>query len=121
MTNTNQLPRETAELMEEPEVEEAGRHEALVACPKPESQEPASLEPLRLSAPAGRLPVELDVAVPVREFRVRDLVDLQVGQVVESQWEHTGDLPLAAGDVQLAWSEFEVLDTRLGVRITRLA
>jgi hypothetical protein len=30
-------------------------------------------------------------------------------------------LPLAAGDVQLAWSEFEVLDTKLAVRVTRLA
>jgi flagellar motor switch protein FliN/FliY len=116
MTNTNQLPQETAELMAEPEVEGPARQEALVPCPKP-----ASPEALRLSAPAGRLPVELDVAVPVREFRVRNLVDLQVGQVVETQWEHTEDLPLAAGDVQLAWSEFEVLDTQLGVRITRLA
>jgi flagellar motor switch/type III secretory pathway protein FliN len=116
MTNANQLPQETAELIPEPEVEEAARQEALVPCPKTVSQ-----EPLSLSLPLGRLPVELDVAVPVRAFRVRNLVDLQVGQVVESQWEHTEDLPLAAGDVQLAWSEFEVLDSQLGVRITRLA
>lgn len=116
MTNTNQLPQETPELIADPEAEEAAGQEALVAYAKPANQ-----EPLRLSVPAARLPVELDVAVPVREFRVRNLVDLQIGQVVETQWEHTGDLPLAAGDVQLAWSEFEVLDTQLGVRITRLA
>jgi len=30
-------------------------------------------------------------------------------------------LPLAAGEVQLAWSEFEVIETRLAVRVTRLA
>jgi hypothetical protein len=30
-------------------------------------------------------------------------------------------MPLAAGDVQLAWSEFEVVDTLLAVRLTRLA
>lgn len=116
MTNTNQLSQETAELLAGHEVAGAARQEGLVPCPKPASQ-----EPLRLSAPAGRLPVELDVAVPVPNFRVRNLVDLQVGQVVETQWEQTEDLPLAAGDVQLAWSEFEVLDTQLGVRITRLA
>jgi flagellar motor switch/type III secretory pathway protein FliN len=116
MTNKNQLPQETTELIPAPDVEEAARQEALVPCPRTVSQ-----EPLRLSPPLGRLPVELDVAVPVRAFRVRNLVDLQVGHVVESQWEHTEDLPLAAGDVQLAWSEFEVLDSRLGVRITRLA
>ena len=31
------------------------------------------------------------------------------------------DLPLAARDVTLAWTEFEVIETRLGVRVTRLA
>jgi hypothetical protein len=30
-------------------------------------------------------------------------------------------MPLAAGEVQLAWSEFEVVDTQLAVRVTRLA
>jgi flagellar motor switch protein FliN/FliY len=41
--------------------------------------------------------------------------------VIESQWSHGEDLPLASGDVQVAWSEFEVVETRLAVRITRLA
>jgi len=31
-----------------------------------------------------------------------------------------GRSSLAAGDVQLAWSEFEVVETRLAVRVTRL-
>jgi len=69
----------------------------------------------------ARLPVELDVAVPVREFRVRHLLALAPGAVIESQWNHGIDLPLAAGDVQLAWSEFEVVETKLAVRVTRLA
>ena len=69
----------------------------------------------------GRLPVELDVAVPVREFRVRHLLALEPGTVIESRWNHGNDLPLAAGDVKLAWTEFEVIETRLGVRVTRLA
>ena len=69
----------------------------------------------------ARLPVELDVAVPVREFRVRHLLALVPGAVIESQWSHGIDLPLAAGKVQVAWSEFEVLETRLAVRVTRLA
>ena len=69
----------------------------------------------------ARLPVELDVSVAVREFRVRNLLALAPGQVIETQWAHGEDLPLAAGDVQLAWSEFEVVDTQLAVRVTRLA
>ena len=45
----------------------------------------------------------------------------QPGQLIESQWGNGEDVPLASGEVQLAWSEFEVIDTELAVRITRLA
>ena len=68
----------------------------------------------------ARLPVELDVTVPVRGFRVRNLLALEPGQVIETHGAHGEDMPLGAGDVQLAWSEFEVVDTRLAVRVTRL-
>jgi flagellar motor switch protein FliN/FliY len=67
-----------------------------------------------------RLPVELDVTVPVREFRVRHLLALAPGEVIESRWNHGNDVPLSAGNVQLAWSEFEVVETRMAVRVTRL-
>ncbi len=73
-----------------------------------------------IDGPVARLPVELDVVVPVREFRVRHLLALEPGEVIESQWNYGEDVPLAAGDVQLSWSEFEVLDNQLAVRITRL-
>lgn len=67
------------------------------------------------------LPVELEVAVPVRDFRVRSLLALEPGLVVASQWTHGEDLPLSAGDVQLAWTQFEVLVSTLAARITRFA
>jgi flagellar motor switch/type III secretory pathway protein FliN len=76
---------------------------------------------IKLTAPVARLPVELDVAVPVRDFRVRNLLALEPGQVIETHWPHGEDMPLAAGNVQLAWSEFEVVDSQLAVRVTRLA
>jgi len=76
---------------------------------------------LRLSLPVARLPVELEVVVPVREFRVRNLLAMVPGEVIETQWGHGEDLPLSSGSVQLAWSEFEVVDSRLAVRVTRLA
>jgi hypothetical protein len=72
-------------------------------------------------AAVGRLPVELDVSVPVRNFRVRNLLVLEPSNLVETVWEHGEDVPLAAGRVQLAWCEFEVIDTELAVRVTRLA
>ncbi len=76
---------------------------------------------ISLRAPVARLPVELDVSVPVRNFRVRNLLALEASQVIESGWGHGDDVPLAAGAVQLAWSEFEVVETQLAVRVTRLA
>jgi len=57
----------------------------------------------------------------VRSFRVRNLLSMAAGELIETQWGHGEDLPLSSGDVQLAWSEFEVVETRLAVRVTRLA
>ena len=67
---------------------------------------------MQLSGPVARLPIELGVSVPVSDFRVRGLLALEPGQVIESQWTHGEDLPLASGKVQLAWSEFEVVDAQ---------
>jgi flagellar motor switch protein FliN/FliY len=97
---------------------EAEKSQALVAV-SPEGLEAG--EPAPWSPPVSLLPVELEVAVPVRKFRVRNLLALEPGQLIESQWGNGEDVPLASGDVQLAWSEFEVIDTQLAVRITRLA
>jgi flagellar motor switch/type III secretory pathway protein FliN len=89
-------------------------------CPSPQPPIEGASK-LQLTEPVAQLPVELEVAVPVRDFRVRNLLSLEPGQVIETQWAHGEDMPLSAGDVQLAWSEFEVVDTQLAVRLTRLA
>jgi flagellar motor switch/type III secretory pathway protein FliN len=101
-------------------VERAAGGEAVQALvPAPESQQDEE-EPI-FRAPISRLPVALGVTVPVREFRMRQLLALAPGQVIETQWSHGDDLPLAAGEVQVAWGEFEVIETQLAVRVTRLA
>jgi len=92
----------------------------------PTSSAPQATDPVRekrfqAGSPFACLPVELSVVVPVRNFRVKNLLSLDTGQVVESYWNHGEDLPLSSGDVQLAWSEFEVVDTHLAVRVTRLS
>jgi flagellar motor switch protein FliN/FliY len=52
---------------------------------------------------------------------VRNLLALAPGQLVASHWNSGNDLPLAVGNVNLAWAEFEVLETKLAARITRVA
>jgi len=95
---------------------EIAAEQALVPSPQP----PEELSEIELTAPVARLPVELEVAVPVREFRVRNLLALEAGSLIETQWAHDEDMPLASGNVQLAWSEFEVVESQLAVRLTRL-
>jgi len=73
-----------------------------------------------LDSAVSLIPVEIDVAVPVRKFRVRNLLALAKGNVIESQWLQGEDMPLGARGARLAWVEFEVIDQKLGVRITRL-
>ncbi len=74
-----------------------------------------------LAALVAKLPLQLDLRVPVPSFRVQNLLSLEKGNIIETAWPHTEDLPLWVGDVQLVWTEFEVVDQKLGVRVTRLA
>jgi flagellar motor switch/type III secretory pathway protein FliN len=120
MATAQPMPAQANKLTQESERTGAGEiavEQALV--PLTHSPEEGDLS--GFSGPVARLPVELDVAVPVREFRVRNLLALEPGQVIETQWAQGEDMPLAAGEVQLAWSEFEVVDAQLAVRVTRLA
>lgn len=68
-----------------------------------------------------RLPMQLDVTVKVQSFRVRDLLAMEAGTVLETIHEHTQDVPVRSGGALLVWAEFEVLDQQLAVRVTRLA
>ncbi|MBB5338543.1 FliM/FliN family flagellar motor C-terminal domain-containing protein [Tunturiibacter gelidoferens] len=68
----------------------------------------------------SQLRITMRVGVALNRFRVRDLLTLKVGQVFESVSPETEDVPLMVGQVQLGWSEFEVVDQRMGLRVTRL-
>jgi flagellar motor switch protein FliM len=115
MATTQTLPQQASSPTHAPDVALAVE-KALVPTPH------TSVEGgITLSLQLGRLPVELDVAVPVRKFRVRHLLALEPGELIETQWAHGADMPLSAGAVQLAWSEFEVIESDLAVRVTRLA
>jgi flagellar motor switch/type III secretory pathway protein FliN len=120
MATAHPLSAPATELPRKPEAAGAGLTAAAQSL-APIAQQPEEEDFLELSAPLARLPIELDVCVPVNEFRVRGLLALKPGHVIESQWTHGEDVPLASGKVQLAWTEFEVLDAQLAVRITRLA
>ena len=68
----------------------------------------------------SRLELMMAVEVPLLRFKVQDLLRLSEGQVFESAFSDTEDVPLRIGDVQLGWTEFEVVDQKIALRLTRL-
>jgi flagellar motor switch/type III secretory pathway protein FliN len=72
-------------------------------------------------APVLDLPLTLTVDVVLPGFKVRDLMRLQKGTVIPSQWLVSADVGLRANGELIAWSEFEVVGSRLAVRLTELA
>jgi flagellar motor switch protein FliN/FliY len=68
----------------------------------------------------AQLRVTVRAGVPLSHFRVRDLLAMKEGHVFESLSPATEDVPVRAGQVQLGWSEFEVLEQRMALRLTRL-
>jgi flagellar motor switch protein FliM len=68
----------------------------------------------------AQLRVTIRAGSALNRFRVRDLLALTVGQVFESHSSATEDVPVKVGQVQLGWSEFEVLEQKMALRLTRL-
>jgi flagellar motor switch protein FliN/FliY len=68
----------------------------------------------------SRLAVSLAARIPINRFRVRDLLVLAPGQTIITEWAATEDVPLLAGDLQVGWSEFEVVGRKMALRVTRL-
>lgn len=68
----------------------------------------------------ARLPLKMIVSVPIGNFKVRDLLVLEPGQMIRSSWKTSDDVPATIAAVMLAVCEFEVVDQHLAVRLTRL-
>lgn len=54
------------------------------------------------------------------DFTVRDLLTLAEGQVFVTRLPASEDVPIKIDSVQLGWSEFEVVEQRMALRVTRL-
>jgi flagellar motor switch/type III secretory pathway protein FliN len=67
------------------------------------------------------LPCLLTVEISVPSFTVADLVCLERGRIVATHWTVGQDVPLRVNDELIAWSEFEIAQNRLAVRLTELA
>lgn len=96
---------------------------ATAAQPKPEA--PAA-DPVADSLAERWLRVEalpclLTIEISVPDFTVGDLVHLERGSIVATRWTVGQDVPLRINGELIAWSEFEVVQKRVAVRLTELA
>src|ERR1700722_6955635 len=69
----------------------------------------------------GSLPCLLTVEISVPGFTVADLVHLERGRIIATRWTVGQDVPLQVNGELIAWSEFEVVQNCLAVRLTELA
>jgi flagellar motor switch/type III secretory pathway protein FliN len=64
------------------------------------------------------LPCSLTLEVPVPGFTLADLLMLTEGSIIATACHQTSDVPLRVNQLLIGWTEFEVIDDQLAVRIT---
>lgn len=67
------------------------------------------------------LPCLLTIEIPVPGFTVADLVSMAPGRLIDSGWTVGEDVPLRINGGLVAWSEFEIVNNHVAVRLTELA
>ncbi len=66
------------------------------------------------------LPCRLSVAFQVPKLTVGDLLDMELGSVIDCRVSEAMPLPVWVNEVIVGWAEFNVVGNRLAVRITEL-
>lgn len=69
---------------------------------------------------AAGLPCQLTVDLPVPDFRVRDLLELELDTVVDTQCGTNTSVPVWVNAVRIGEAEFDVFGTSLAIRINEL-
>ncbi len=67
------------------------------------------------------LPCQLSIEIPVPAFTVADFVELEQGRLIDTRWTVGQDVPLHINGELIAWSEFEIVNNHIAVRLTELA
>lgn len=67
------------------------------------------------------LPCQLSVEIAVPGFTVGGLLTLNAGHLIDTRWTVGADVPLLINGQIVAWSEFEIVNNHIAVRLTELA
>jgi flagellar motor switch/type III secretory pathway protein FliN len=96
-------------------MEEQAPEPVLVTTPPPAVQAQDTLDSMPW------LPCTISLELPVVRFTIGDLLTLTTGSVVATACHQTSDVPLRVNGLLVGWTEFEVIDDRLAVRVTEQA
>ncbi len=66
------------------------------------------------------LPMGITVALRILKFAVRDLLELEVNSIVDTGISATDAVPVWVNGVTIGTAEFDVLGTRLAIRLSEL-
>jgi flagellar motor switch/type III secretory pathway protein FliN len=88
---------------------------AETALPAPAIVEPDGLDSIPW------LPCTISVELPVVRFTIGDLLRLGKGSIVETSCHQSSDVPLRVNRLLIGWTEFDVINDRIAVRITEQA
>jgi flagellar motor switch protein FliN len=93
----------------------------MTSAPQPQpvasQQKTESTKQDRWTAVLG-LPCMLIAELPVANMTIADLLELEVGSLVESRHTEGTPIPVSVNSVMVALAEFEVISDHLGLRIT---
>ncbi len=64
------------------------------------------------------VPCNVTLDLPIPAFTIANLLNLEPGAILETNWGSGEDVPLRINGQFIAWAEFEVLGTFLAARIT---
>jgi flagellar motor switch/type III secretory pathway protein FliN len=71
--------------------------------------------------PMLELPCQLTLELSIPDFTVADLLRLQTGDLLDTKWSQSSDVPVRINEQLLAWAEFEAANESLAMRITEWA
>jgi flagellar motor switch/type III secretory pathway protein FliN len=71
-------------------------------------------------AVASLLPCTLSVDVLAPGFTIGDLLDLDVGSIINTHHSSGNPVPVWVNEVRIGWAEFDVIGKHVAVRITEV-
>jgi flagellar motor switch protein FliN len=81
---------------------------------------PADIELQELWPEALELPCQLSVSLEIQHFTIRDLLALHANSLVNTKRREGAHVPVLVNRVMVGWAEFDVIDSRLAVRMTEM-